>query len=232
MPSELVDVRPQSIYDCMSIDSLSVERTVDRAYITPLRWMDERGYAELAEFMILQKPLASRAAMSTATTSCTLNHIKVFLNQLPGNRMKRIPLPPKRTHCEVPIDLVHRPKDWSTEFHASLDNTCTVLANDPIGCLACKDLGDTRSMIPKCKLVEGHANLCIWRRRELVQLIEVYEVCQRELGINLKALEEDDDLIRIELLQVRIFEVETRRIIHSAGSVPPFSQLIRLFCQS
>jgi hypothetical protein len=88
MPSELVDVRPQFIYDCMSIDSLSVERTVDRAYITPLRWMDERGYAELAEFMILQKPLASRAAMSTATTSCTLNHIKVLqpINFIHKNR--------------------------------------------------------------------------------------------------------------------------------------------------
>jgi hypothetical protein len=106
--------------------------------------------------------------------------------------MKLIFLAPKHTHCKVPIDLVHGPQDWSTKLHASLDNTCPVIPNNPIGRLGYKVPGGTRCGILECKLIEAQADLRIGCCGEVVEIAEVGDVRWWELGVHLKALEEDN----------------------------------------
>ena len=135
-----------------------------------------------------------------------------LLDELLRDRVEARLVRSKRLDGLPLVDLTRAAEDRPAELHAALDDTCAVVADDPLKRVIRERARGLRRRVEQRDLVEAQTYLGVGRVREVVHLAEELDVRGREGGVGLKTLQEDNLLVGAEILHIRFMEVESRKV--------------------
>lgn len=90
------------------------------------------------------------------------------------------------------VHLARAAENRSAELHATLYDTRSIVADNPLECVVCEYFGCLRAWIEERYLVETKADFGVGGVRKVVELAEVFDMRSWERSVRLKAFKEHD----------------------------------------